>query len=280
MTNDFVKYEGLGNDFVLIDNRTAVEPLLSIERAVALCDRHFGVGADGVIFLLPAEQADFGMRIYNSDGSEAEMCGNGIRCLARFALELGIEPSGGVFTVETLAGPMGISVATDGRVAVDMGPPYLLAGEIPTTLAPDDQKVVALPLDVGGQDWTVTCVGMGNPHAVIFVDDVEAVDLARLGPLFEHHPAFPQRTNTHFVQVLSRTHLKMRIWERGAGPTLACGTGACAVLVAAVLNHLTETSATVALPGGSLEIVWEAQTNHLRMTGPARRVFSGHWYSG
>jgi len=271
----FVKYEGLGNDFVLIDNRTFADPLLTPEQAVAVCDRHFGVGADGVIFLLGAQGADFAMRIFNSDGSEAQMCGNGIRCLARFALELGLAPGDTGFAVDTGAGRLALALTADGRVSVDMGPPYLLAGEIPTTLAAADEKVLSVPVEVDGRSWPLTCVSMGNPHAVTFVDDLDRIDLARLGPLFEHHPVFPERTNTHFVQVLSPTHLRVRVWERGAGATLACGTGACAVLVAAVLNGLAEREATVELPGGPLAIAWEVETNRLRMTGPARRVFAG-----
>jgi len=274
LENHFVKYEGLGNDFVMIDNRHSEQLCFTPAEAVAICDRRFGVGADGVIFLLPSKTADFGMRLLNSDGSEAEMCGNGIRCLAQFALELGIEAPTGVFKVETQAGAMAVTLQ-DALFSVDMGPPFLLAGQIPTTLAPADQKVIDMAIDVAAQTWHVTCVSMGNPHAVLFVPDVEAIDLHRLGPIFENLSVFPQRTNTHFVQVIDRTHLKMRIWERGAGPTLACGTGACAVLVAAVLNNLCETSATVELPGGPLSITWESTTNHLRMTGPAKRVFAG-----
>ncbi|BAC88756.1 diaminopimelate epimerase [Gloeobacter violaceus] len=275
-TLSFVKYEGLGNDFVLIDNRTAAEPVLSAEEAAAVCDRHFGVGADGVIFLLSAETgADFRMRIYNNDGSEAQMCGNGIRCLAHFARELGMGGTGSGYRVETGAGLLNIDLLADGRVRVDMGPPHLLADEIPTTLAPADQKAVAASIPVGGVDWRVTCVNMGNPHAVVFVDELATVDLHRFGPLFERDRHFPERVNTHFAEVISPTHLRVKAWERGAGPTLACGTGACAVLVAAVLNGLSHTEATVELPGGPIEIRWDGATNHLLMTGPARKVFSG-----
>ena len=271
----FVKYEGLGNDFVLLDNRASAQPLVTLEEATRICDRHFGVGADGVIFLLPSPVADFGMRIFNNDGSEAEMCGNGIRCLAHFARSLGIEAAHGSYRVETPAGVLPIELLEDGQVRVDMGPPYLSAAEIPTTLALGSEKVVAVPITVDGVSFEVTCVNMGNPHAVVFVPDSGAVALERFGPRFEHHENFPARINTHFVQVLSRTHLRMRVWERGAGPTLACGTGACAVLVAAVLNGLSEPEATVELPGGPLAIRWDAQTNRLLMTGPARRVFAG-----
>ncbi|WP_041243782.1 diaminopimelate epimerase [Gloeobacter kilaueensis] len=271
----FAKYEGLGNDFVLIDNRHTPEPVLSAAQAVAVCDRHRGVGADGVIFLLEARDADFQMRIFNSDGSEAQMCGNGIRCLAHYARTLGIEPTADRYRVQTGAGVLDIDLLPDGQVRVDMGAPALLAGEIPTTLAPADQKVIAAPLNVAGSDWSVTCVSMGNPHAVIFVPDLEAIDLERIGPLFEHERHFPERINTHFVRVLSPTHLQVKVWERGAGATLACGTGACAVLVAAVLNHLAQEEATVELPGGPLQIRWDSESNHLLMTGPARTVFEG-----
>ncbi|MEN9205538.1 MAG: diaminopimelate epimerase [Thermostichales cyanobacterium DRC_bins_46] len=270
----FHKYQGLGNDFILLDNRQQSDLLLTPAQVQRWCDRHFGIGADGVIFLLPAQgQGDYQMRIVNSDGSEPEMCGNGIRCLAQFIRDLG-DPRGDL-VIETLAGLMKPSFTPEGLIRVDMGLPKLLASEIPTTLA--EGKVVNHPLLVAGQEWLVTCVSMGNPHAVVFVEDVAGIPLAQVGPLFEHHPAFPQRVNTEFVQVLDRQRLKMRVWERGAGATLACGTGACASLVAGVLTGQTDRQATVQLPGGDLQIAWDPQTNHVWMTGSASLVFVGAW---
>jgi diaminopimelate epimerase len=225
---EFTKYHGLGNDFILIDNRTSSEPRVTPQQAVQLCDRRFGIGADGVIFVLPAQgDSDYTMRIYNSDGSEPEMCGNGIRCMAQFIAELeGSSPDRDRYRIHTLAGVMIPQLQADGRVRVDMGLPRLLAGEIPTTLAAADDKVVNLPLEVAGQSWSVTCVSMGNPHCITFVDDVAAIPLEEIGPKFEHHAAFPQRTNTEFIQVVRSDYVRMRVWERGAGITLACGTGA------------------------------------------------------
>ncbi|MFS8815529.1 diaminopimelate epimerase, partial [Synechococcus sp. R60.4] len=199
----FHKYQGLGNDFILVDNRHQPQPCLTPEEAVALCNRRFGVGADGVIFLLPGQEgADFSMRLFNSDGSEAEMCGNGIRCLARFLQDLGIPGQDGAYQIHTLAGRIVPQVRPDGLVTVDMGIPRLLAGQIPTTLAKPEEKVVRQPLQVGGREWAVTAVSMGNPHCVVFLEEggsLEELDLAAVGPLFEHHPAFPERTNTEFV---------------------------------------------------------------------------------
>ncbi len=269
----FTKYQGLGNDFVLIDNRTQPEPMLSSEQARQVCDRNFGIGGDGVIFLLPSTSQPHAMRIFNNDGSEAQMCGNGIRCLAKFMRELNIPTEDGGYSIETKAGL--IVPRFDGeQVTVDMGLPRLRAEEIPTTLVPKGGKVLNLPLPAPWSRFNVTLVSMGNPHAVIFVDDLNAVDLVNWGPAIESHPAFPERTNVHFVQVLNPTHLKVKVWERGAGPTLACGTGACAILVAAVLNQKAEKRATVELPGGPLEIDWH-DNDHVFMTGPAQKVFVG-----
>ncbi len=278
---EFSKYHGLGNDFILVDNRHQVDPLISPETAAAWCDRHFGIGADGVIFALPGQTGtDYTMRIYNSDGSEPEMCGNGIRCLAKYleALETadGRAPQAPhTYRIHTLAGVISPTLQPDGQVTVDMGHPILLAKDIPTTLGIPDDKVVNLPLAVAGQDWGVTCVSMGNPHCITFVDDVAAVDLDKIGPQFEHHPAFPQRINTEFIQVVRPDYLKMRVWERGAGITLACGTGACAALVAGVLNGLCDRMATVELPGGPLRIEWSVTDDRIYMTGPAQQVFRG-----
>lgn len=277
----FTKYHGLGNDFILVDNRQSLTPRLTPEQAVGWCDRHFGIGADGVIFALPGQNDhDYTMRIFNSDGSEPEMCGNGIRCLAKFLGDL--EATDGhtiqypkTYRIHTLAGSITPTLQADGQVTVDMGPPYLLASEIPTTLAGTEQKVVNQPLTVGDQVWAVTCVSMGNPHCITFVADVTAIPLDTLGPQFEHHRAFPQRINTEFIQVVQPDYLKMRVWERGAGITLACGTGACASLVAGVLEGRCDRRATIELPGGPLQIHWSETDNRVYMTGPAAKVFTG-----
>lgn len=276
MSIDFAKYHGLGNDFILIDNRSSSEPLLTQEQAVKLCDRHFGIGADGVIFALRGQDSsDYTMRIFNSDGSEPEMCGNGIRCLAQFLVGLEGNRSKTKYSIHTLAGIISTQTASDGQVKVDMGVPRLLATEIPTTLSPGNNKVIDQPLEVAGQSWSVTCVNMGNPHCITFVEDVAAISLDIVGPQFEHHSVFPQRTNTEFIQVVRRDYLKMRVWERGAGATLACGTGACASLVAGVLTGRCDRIAVVELPGGCLEIEWSDLDQKLYMTGPAQRVFTG-----
>lgn len=271
----FVKYHGLGNDFILVDNRHSPDPILTPEQAEKLCDRHFGIGADGVIFALPGQDGtDYTMRIYNSDGSEPEMCGNGIRCMARFLGDLEGADAKSVYTIHTLAGLITPKLEADGQITVDMGKPRLLPALIPTTLAAGGESVVSEPLTVAGQDWSVTCVSMGNPHCITFVDDVTAIDLEKVGPLFETNSAFPAKTNTEFIEVVSRDYLKMRVWERGAGITLACGTGACASLVAAVLNGLSDRTCTIELPGGPLKIEW-ADDDRIFMTGPAERVFTG-----
>ncbi|MEA5581151.1 diaminopimelate epimerase [Nodularia harveyana UHCC-0300] len=277
MAIEFTKYHGLGNDFILVDNRASSSPVLTPEQAIQLCDRHFGIGADGVIFALPGENAaDYTMRIFNSDGSEPEMCGNGIRCLGRFIADLeGEERTKDTYKIHTLAGMITPQLMADGQVKVDMGLPRLLAGEIPTNLGSSDTKVINQPLEVAGKTWEVTCVSMGNPHCITFVEDVAAIDLENIGPKFEHHPAFPQRINTEFIQVVNRNYVKMRVWERGAGITLACGTGACASLVAGVLTGKCDRTATVELPGGPLQIEWSELDQRVYMTGPAQKVFTG-----
>ncbi|ASC72127.1 Diaminopimelate epimerase [Halomicronema hongdechloris C2206] len=280
MAVEFVKYHGLGNDFILIDNRHQPEPVWQPEQAMRWCDRNRGIGADGVIFALPAQRdTDYTMRIFNADGSEPEMCGNGIRCLARFldALESaeGHPPTlPHAYRIHTLGGTITPELQPDGQVKVDMGVPKLLAQDIPTTLVAREQKVIDQMLRVAGQTWEVTGVNIGNPHCVTFVEDVAELPLVTLGPQFEYHPAFPQRVNTEFIQIIGPKHLKMRVWERGAGATLACGTGACAALVAAALTGRCDRTATVELPGGPLQIEWSAN-NRIYMTGPAERVFQG-----
>ncbi len=276
MTVSFSKYHGLGNDFILIDNRESSDPKLTPDEAIHWCDRNFGIGADGVIFALPGTgQTDYTMRIFNSDGSEPEMCGNGIRCLARFLADLEGITAPRAYQIHTLAGVITPRLEANGLVTVDMGEPRLLAAEIPTTLRPADQRVINQPLEAAGQTWSVTCVSMGNPHCLTFVEDVASLALDQIGPQFEHHAVFPRRTNAEFIEIVRPDYLKMRVWERGAGITLACGTGACASLVAAVLTNQSDRKATVELPGGPLEIYWSATDNHLCMTGPAERVFVG-----
>ncbi|PSC71802.1 Diaminopimelate chloroplastic [Micractinium conductrix] len=278
----FAKYQGLGNDFILVDNRHQADPVITPEQAVTLCDRNFGIGGDGVIFALPGENGtDYAMRIFNSDGSEPEMCGNGIRCLARFVADIdGSQPR--QYRVHTLAGLIQPALLADGQVCVDMGEPILKAADVPTTLQPTQgEAVVQQRLTVDGKEWLFTCVSMGNPHAITFgLSDgtpikVDELDLPRMGPLFEHNAVFPARTNTEFVEVLTPSHVRMHVWERGAGRTLACGTGACATVVAGVLEGKTQRTCQVDLPGGPLHIEWRESDNHIYMTGPAELVFSG-----
>ena len=279
MVIEFSKYQGLGNDFILIDNRHTAKPIITPEQAIAICDRHFGIGGDGVIFALPGKaDTDYTMRIYNSDGSEPEMCGNGIRCLAKFIADLeGNTEVNKSYKIDTLAGLIVPKLEENGEVTVDMGEPELTASKIPTTLTGVEGKVIAQPLEVADRTWLVTTVSMGNPHCITFVEDTEAIALEQIGPLFEHHPVFPQRTNTEFIEVVKPDYVKMRVWERGAGITLACGTGACASVVAGVLNHQCDRSSTVELPGGCLQINWSAADNRVYMTGPATKVFQGQY---
>ena len=276
----FSKYQGLGNDFLMLDCRgassTDASYGLTSERIQRLCDRRFGVGADGVILALPPRQGgELRMRIFNADGTEPEMCGNGMRCLARFLADSDGDLPGRQWQIETLAGRIVPELLQDGSIRVDMGAPFLDPESIPTTLACGENGLAQGNLEVAGSSFAVGAAGMGNPHVVIPVDDVEAVDLERYGAAFEVHPAFPARTNVHFVQVISPTHLVMRVLERGAGPTLACGTGACATLVVAHLLGLAERCARLDLPGGPLEIDWDQASGHVFMAGPAVAVFDG-----
>ena len=282
-TIEFKKYHGLGNDFILIDDRDKVNPSLTPEQSERLCNRNFGIGADGVIFALkpPSEQFDFRMRIYNSDGTEPEMCGNGIRCMARFLKDLGEDAK--TYNIDTLAGNIVPVMNDDGSITVDMGEPILEASKVPTTLTAntDNDSVVEQTYECNGKTWKISAVSMGNPHAIIFVDDLDtSIDFATDGPALEKASVFPAKTNVEFVQVLSDNHLKMKVWERGAGPTLACGTGACALTVAAIrAGKIPRTephhSVRVTLPGGDLHIEWREADNKVYMTGPAVLAFAG-----
>lgn len=276
----FSKYQGLGNDFLLLDGRGAdpgdQDLGLTRDRVQRLCDRRFGVGGDGVILALPArEGGELRMRIFNADGSEPEMCGNGIRCLARFLADSDGDGPGRSWQVETLAGRIVPRLEANGEIRVDMGPPFLEPDLIPTTLPIGSQGIPEGELEVAGMRFAVGAAGMGNPHVVIPVQELEAVDLERFGSALEVHPAFPARTNVHFVEVLSPTHLRLKVWERGAGPTLACGTGACATLVVCHRFGLCDAEARLDLPGGSLQIHWDDKSQHVFMTGPAAAVFDG-----
>jgi diaminopimelate epimerase len=279
----FTKMHGIGNDFIVVDCLGPQGAALAEEaeaRAAALNDRKFGIGGDGVILVLPSTQAPFRMRMFNPDGSEAEMCGNGIRCFAKFVVDRGLWTGSGDIPVETGAGLLHLSCqfGPDGKVAtvrVDMGEPHLRPNEIPTLLGEGSDRVIAQPLTIGDQTLSVTCVSMGNPHAIIFVDNVREFPVAVVGPQVEIHAAFPRRTNTEFIQVRSESEIDFRVWERGAAETLACGTGACAAAVACVLNGETGRAVRVHLPGGDLDIVWSVEDNHVYMTGPAAVVFEG-----
>ena len=262
----FEKWQGCGNDFIII-NSIHNKKIESAEKIIKMCDRHFGIGADGVIYVLPSEVADVRMRIFNADGSEPEMCGNGIRCFTKYLLG----EKSDMLTVETGAGVLRVQLEKK-LVTVDMGEPILEAEKIPVTSA--KEKVIAEPLDVDGETYKITCVSMGNPHCVVFVDDLSKINLEKIGTKFEHHKIFPHRTNTEFAEIISRNEIKMRVWERGSGITLACGTGTCATVVAANLNNLADKIATVHLDGGDLKIEWGAD-NHIYMTGAAEKVFDG-----
>ena len=271
----FTKMHGLGNDFILVDCFRDNLPGDYSEIARRLCDRHFGVGADGLILILPSETADIRMRIFNSDGSEPEMCGNGIRCFARYVYENNIVRETTI-RIETLAGIIVPELILEGErvrsVKVDMGEPQLERALIPMQGPPG--KVVDEPVSVDGTTYNVTCVSMGNPHCVIFVPDAGKVPITDIGPRLETHPLFPRKTNVEFIQILSKNEVDMRVWERGVGETLACGTGACAAGVACILNNLTAKKITVHLVCGDLVIEW-ADNNHVYMTGPAEHVFRG-----
>ena len=282
MSLAFTKWQGCGNDFVLVDARKSGIPANVAELSRSVCDRHYGIGADGLIYVLSSSAADFCMRIFNADGSEAEMCGNGIRCFARLVYDEGMTAKES-FSVETGAGILSPRIVKENGkpvgVEVDMGEPVLEANRIPVE-GFGKERVIAKEIEVLGQKYQATCVSMGNPHCVVFVGDVDDVEMDKVGPAFERHKWFPKRTNTEFVAVRDREHLRMRVWERGAAVTLACGTGACASLTAAVLNGRAERRAEVELDGGRLTIEWSEKNNHIYMTGPAEKVFSGVYEEG
>lgn len=274
----FTKMQGCGNDYVYVNclSETVEQPS---ELAKMVSDRHFGIGSDGLILICPSDVADFEMVMYNADGSRSEMCGNGIRCVGKYVYDYGLTDQTHV-RIETLAGIRELQLLVENgkvaRVCVDMGAPILDAGEIPADFPVS--PVVAQPFTVAGESYAVTCVSMGNPHCVTFLEeDVRALDLEQIGPQFEQHPAFPKRVNTEFVNVLDDTHLRMRVWERGSGETLACGTGTCATVVAAILEHRVRADAEifVELLGGTLSIRWDQEKQTVYMTGPAAVVFDG-----
>lgn len=271
----FTKMQGLGNDYVYVN---CFEEKIENPPAVAryVSDRHFGIGSDGLIMINPSEVADFEMEMYNADGSRGEMCGNGIRCVAKYVYDYGLTDKAQI-SVETLGGIKYLDLTVeDGKVVlvkVDMGKPELKSDLIP--IISENEKVIDEPIEVDGQVYHMTGVSMGNPHTVIYVDDVKNMDLEKIGPKFENHERFPKRINTEFVHCIDRNTVEMRVWERGSGETLACGTGACAVAVASILNNLTDTRVTVKLLGGDLQIEWDREKDHVFMTGPAKVVFDG-----
>ena len=271
----FTKMQGLGNDYVYVNclNEEVKDPS---NIAVLVSDRHFGIGSDGLILILPSKVADFRMRMFNSDGSESEMCGNGIRCVGKYVFDYALTEKEQV-KIETLGGIKILDLIVKNNkvelVRVDMGEPILIPKNIPVNSEKNIFK--AEPVSVNGEIFNVTCVSMGNPHAVTYVDNVDEFPLETVGPKMEKHELFPKRVNAEFVQIIDRQTLKMRVWERGAGETLACGTGACAVLVASVLNNFSDRKATVKLLGGDLIIEWNESDNRVYMTGPAIKVFDG-----
>lgn len=274
----FTKMQGIGNDYVYVNclQETIENPS---ELAKKISDRHYGVGSDGLIMINPSDKADFEMEMYNADGSRGEMCGNGIRCVAKYVYDYGLTDKTSI-SVETLAGIKYLDLTVeDGKVVlvkVDMGKPMLRPEEVP--VVSEKEEVIDEPITVDGQEYRMTCVSMGNPHAVVFIDqDVKEFPLETVGVKFENHERFPKRVNTEFVNVLDCHTAQMRVWERGSGETLACGTGACAVAVACALNGLTEDEVTVKLLGGDLQIKWDREKNTVYMTGSAEVVFDGEW---
>ncbi len=277
----FTKMHGCGNDYVYVNGMAEkIEPEKKPDLVRRMSERHFGVGSDGVIFINASEQADFEMEMWNADGTRGEMCGNGIRCVAKYVYDKGL-------TDKTK-----LSIISGGQVKylelevrdkkmmtakVNMGQPAFAPAEIPVVMPEGAEKAINTPIVVDGETYHMTCVSMGNPHAVIFLDDVSGLEIEKLGPLFEHHERFPRRINTEFVKVIDRTHVEMRVWERGSGETLACGTGSCAAAVACMLNGLTDSAVTVKLLGGELFIEWDQEADVIYMTGPASMVYEGEY---
>lgn len=271
----FTKMHGCGNDYVYVNGFT--EKVADKPKAVvALSDRHFGIGSDGVIFINPSQQADFEMEMYNADGTRAEMCGNGIRCVGKYVYDHGMTDKTSI-TVESFGKVKYLDLTVENgkvvKVKVNMGKPELTAKDVPVVSV--HEQVIDEEIIVKEKSYRMTCVSMGNPHAVVFMDDVEHLAIEEIGPYFENHERFPNRTNTEFVQVIDDSHVKMRVWERGTGETLACGTGCCATAVACVLNRLTGAHVTVQVMGGEIEIYWDQKENLVYMTGPAVTVFEG-----
>lgn len=274
---EFTKMQGLGNDYVYVNCfKEKIEN--PSEMAVKVSDRHFGIGSDGLILIKPSEVADFEMEMYNADGSRGEMCGNGIRCVAKYVYDYGLTDKTSI-SVETLGGIKYLDLTVEhGKVTlvkVDMETPILKPELIP--IVAKGETVIDEPIMVGGKEYHMTGVSMGNPHDVVFMDDIKNLEIEKIGPLFENHERFPNRINTEFVNVIDRHTAQMRVWERGSGETLACGTGACAVAVACILNGLTENTVTVKLLGGDLRIEWDREKNTVYMTGPAEVSFDGVW---
>ena len=273
----FTKMQGLGNDYVYVNGFEEKVGNPS-ELAIKMSNRNFGVGSDGLILINPSENADFEMEMYNADGSRGEMCGNGIRCVAKYVYDYGLTDQTHI-SIETLGGIKYLDLMVeDGKVIlvkVDMGSPILTPELIPVIA--DEKEAVSIPITVDETEYQMTCVSMGNPHAVIFMDDIEHLKIEEIGPKFENNERFPNRVNTEFVKVLDRKTASMRVWERGSGETLACGTGACAVAVASILGGYTEDKVTVKLLGGDLLIEWDREQNKIYMTGPAEVVFDGVW---
>lgn len=273
---EFVKMEGCGNDYVYVNGfNTKIDNPNELSKIVS--DRHFGIGSDGLIVINPSEVADFKMSMYNADGSEGKMCGNGIRCVAKYVYDYKMIDKE-VITVETLAGIKTLKLNVENgkvkTVRVNMGSPIINAKDVP--VISDKEKVINEPVVIDGKEYGITCVSMGNPHAITFVDDTDSLKIEKIGPGFEKNEIFPDRVNTEFIQIIDRKTIKMRVWERGSGETLACGTGACASVVACLLNNLTDNKVTVKLLGGDLEIKYDTDENTVYMTGPARIAFTGN----
>lgn len=277
----FTKMHGCGNDYIYINGFT--EKIAQEEKpelVQRISDRNFGIGGDGAIFINPSNEADFEMEMYNADGSRAEMCGNGIRCVAKYVYDKGLTDKTNISIISCGKIKYLELFLKDGKVdtvKVNMGAPILSAEEIPVTIEGEKEKVINEPITILDKEYKMTCVSMGNPHAVVFMDDVENLAIEQIGPYFENHKCFPKRTNTEFVKVIDRKTVQMRVWERGTGETLACGTGCCATVVACVLNGLTDETVTVKLLGGEIDITWDREANLVYMTGPATTVFDGEY---